>query len=407
MIRVIKFGKDIQATVGLTPSKSISNRVRIIQALADSKISVSNFSSSGDSLVLANALESFLPEINVQDAGTAYRFLTALLSIKEGVHILTGSERMKQRPVGALVKALHSLGADIQYLENIGYPPLQITGRKLNGRRIYVDASESSQFISALLLIAPTLREGLHLTFIGEMNSRPYITMTISLMKYFGVSVNWDEDGITVQEGEYKSREIQIENDWSAASFWYSIAALSENAEIRLQNISFDSIQGDVIVPEIFKNFGVISRQESKDIVLTKRPGFQQPGFFEFNFSPCPDLVIPVAFVCAALKIKSLFKGVRNLRIKESDRLTALKIELMKLGALTGILENEFTIDSFQRPLKNISFKSYNDHRMVMAEAVCSIVFQEIIIEDHLPVKKSYPQFWDQLNAAGFEMKIT
>ena len=330
-----------------------------------------------------------------------------MFSIKDGVHTLTGSERMKQRPIGTLVLALQSMGANIQYLGTTGFPPLKITGSKLKGGRIVVDASLSSQFISALLLIAPSMTGGLHLTFTGEIRSRPYIAMTVSLMKYFGASVMWDESGISVEEGTYKSGTIQIENDWSAASFWYLMAALSDRAEIRLQNISFQSIQGDKIVSEIFKNFGVISVQVEDDIVLSKHSEFKLPDYFEFNFSQCPDLVIPVGFVCATLKIKSLFTGVKNLRIKESDRLIALKNELEKSGAIASIHDDKFSISYFQNPLEYLSFLSYNDHRMVMAEAASSIMFKKVDIDDHLPVKKSYPEFWDQLSSAGFELTIT
>ncbi len=407
MIKVSSAKKNIEATIALTPSKSISNRVRIIQALTEERISISNLSSSGDSLLLANALETLLPAINVKDAGTAFRFLTALLSIKEGKHTLTGSERMKKRPIGALVNALQSLGADIQYTGEVGYPPLQIIGRKLKGGHILINATESSQFISALLMIAPLINGGVRISFNGPISSRPYIEMTISLMKYFGAKVIWDSSGISVEEGTYNSVPIQIENDWSSASFWFAMAALADAAEIRMQNINFNSIQGDVIVSEIFKNFGVNSVQVDRDVILNKVLDFKLPDYFEYNFTSCPDLVIPVGFVCAALKIKAHFTGVKNLRIKESDRLTALKNEIIKLGASASIHNDSFTIDNFQKPADEIFFISYDDHRMVMAEAVTSVFFNQISIDNHVPVRKSYPEFWDHLRSSGFETSIT
>jgi 3-phosphoshikimate 1-carboxyvinyltransferase len=299
------------------------------------------------------------------------------------------------------------LGADIQYTGEVGYPPLQIIGRKLKGGHILINATESSQFISALLMIAPLINGGVRISFNGPISSRPYIEMTISLMKYFGAKVIWDSSGISVEEGTYKSVPIQIENDWSSASFWFAMAALADAAEIRMQNINFNSIQGDVIVSELFKNFGVNSVQVDRDVILNKVLDFKLPDYFEYNFTSCPDLVIPVGFVCAALKIKAHFTGVKNLRIKESDRLTALKNEIIKLGASASIHNDSFTIDNFQKPADEIIFISYDDHRMVMAEAVTSVFFNQISIDNHVPVSKSYPEFWDQLRRSGFETSIT
>lgn len=408
MIVVNRGNRVIQSEISLTPSKSITNRVLLIQALSEEYFDIQNESNSDDSIVLKNILNNLTNDtIDAKEAGTAFRFLTAFLSIQEGEYLLTGSERMKKRPVGKLVQALQSLGGEINYQESLNYPPLKITGKKISGGKIVIDASESSQFVSALLLIAPKFSNGLEIELAGEVFSRPYISMTVSLMKYFGVDVFSENNKIVVPHGKYRARSIRIENDWSSASFWYLAAALSDSAEIHLKNLSANSIQGDSVIMDIMKQFNIDSIVSNDDVVIKKNVLKATPAFFEYNFSSCPDLVIPVAFTCAGLRIPSVFSGVRNLRIKESDRLIAIQTELLKTGCRVELLDDSFSILPIQINHPISMFNSHNDHRMVMAEAMLSMVFNEVSIDDFSPVSKSYPEFRDHLKQAEFGFTVT
>ncbi len=408
MIVVNRGNRVIQSEISLTPSKSITNRVLLIQALSEEYFDIQNESNSDDSIVLKNILNNLTNDtIDAKEAGTAFRFLTAFLSIQEGEYLLTGSERMKKRPVGKLVQALQSLGGEINYQESLNYPPLKITGKKISGGKIVIDASESSQFVSALLLIAPKFSNGLEIELAGEVFSRPYIFMTVSLMKYFGVDVFSENNKIVVPHGKYRARSIRIENDWSSASFWYLAAALSDSAEIHLKNLSANSIQGDSVIMDIMKQFNIDSIVSNDDVVIKKNVLKATPAFFEYNFSSCPDLVIPVAFTCAGLRIPSVFSGVRNLRIKESDRLIAIQTELLKTGCRVELLDDSFSILPIQINHPISMFNSHNDHRMVMAEAMLSMVFNEVSIDDFSPASKSYPEFRDHLKQAEFGFTVT
>lgn len=408
MIVVNRGNRVIQSEISLTPSKSITNRVLLIQALSEEYFDIQNESNSDDSIVLKNILNNLTNDtIDAKEAGTAFRFLTAFLSIQEGEYLLTGSERMKKRPVGKLVQALQSLGGEINYQESLNYPPLKITGKKISGGKIVIDASESSQFVSALLLIAPKFSNGLEIELAGEVFSRPYIFMTVSLMKYFGVDVFSENNKIVVPHGKYRARSIRIENDWSSASFWYLAAALSDSAEIHLKNLSANSIQGDSVIMDIMKQFNIDSIVSNDDVVIKKNVLKATLAFFEYNFSSCPDLVIPVAFTCAGLRIPSVFSGVRNLRIKESDRLIAIQTELLKTGCRVELLDDSFSILPIQINHPISMFNSHNDHRMVMAEAMLSMVFNEVSIDDFSPASKSYPEFRDHLKQAEFGFTVT
>ncbi len=407
---MIKVGKDnrfVNATVSLPSSKSITNRALIVQALCHNSIVIENASEAEDSNILKSALRDLTSFIDVKDAGTAFRFLTAFLSIQPGSFILTGSERMKQRPIGVLVNALRMIGADIEFLERDNFPPLKINGKKLVGGNLRIDASESSQYISALLLIAPKLSLGLRLELAGKINSVSYIEMTLSLMKYFGISIQRNGNFIDIPCQDYSPKVLRVENDWSSASFWYEIAALSEKSEIVLRGLNKKSIQGDVVIDEIMEKFGVHSVESGEDIVIRKTNKLELPSFFDFDFSSCPDLVLPVATVCTVLKIPSMFRGVKNLRIKESDRLNALKNELVKIGGNLIVEEDLFSIEPGEYLNDETIFHSYNDHRMVMAFAPLALKLNEVIIDDHLPVNKSFPDFWNNLRNAGFECEIT
>ena len=407
MIRVRKDNKFVDLSVSLPSSKSITNRALIIQALCNERIDIENSSEAEDSKILKSVLNNLPSIIDVKDAGTTFRFLTAFLSIQPGTFILTGSERMKQRPIGVLVNALREIGADIEFLERNNFPPLKIIGKRLHGGKLSIDAAESSQFISALLLIAPKLTLGLKLELTGKINSIPYIEMTLSLMKYFGININWNSNFIEIPFQDYSPEVLKVENDWSSASFWYEIAALSEESEIVLKKLNKKSIQGDVVIDDIMKKFGVHAVEAGEDIVIRKFVNQELPSFFDYDFSSCPDLVLPVAAVCAVLKIPSMFRGVKNLRIKESDRLNALKNELIKIGGKLIVEENFFSIEPIEYLSDNKIFHAYNDHRMVMSFAPLALKLNEVIIDDHLPVNKSYPDFWNNLRNAGFTCEIT
>ncbi len=406
MIKIKKVGEDVLTNVSLTSSKSITNRALIIQALCNEKIIIENAALAEDSKILNSVLENLLHEINVKDAGTAFRFLTAYLSIQPGTFILTGTERMKERPIGGLVKALIKIGAQIEFIENENFPPLKIIGSNLMGGQLSIDASESSQYISALLLIAPKLSQGLKLELTGKINSVSYIDMTLSLMTQFGIDVKRKDNSIEIPDKNYSSGLLRVENDWSSASFWYEIAALSNKSEIVLKGLNLNSIQGDVAIAEIMSQFGVYSEQFADDIIIRKNINSTKPDFFEFDFSSCPDLVLPVATVCVGLNVPSCFKGVKNLRIKESDRLQAIKNELEKIGGNLIIEDDSLLINSSVLTRNDEIFHSYNDHRMIMSLAPLALKFDEIIIDDHLPVKKSYPGFWDDLKNAGFSYDV-
>ena len=406
MIRIKRGSKIIKTVVSLTPSKSITNRLLIIQALSEQKFKIANQADADDSRTLARILEDQPSIIDAKDAGTAFRFLTAFLSMQPRTFILTGSERMKMRPVGELVRALQSLGAEINFLEHEDFPPLQINGKSLKGGEIKINASESSQFISALLLIAPKFSDGLKLELTGKIYSRPYLSMTISLMRNFGIEIFDEGNEIYIPHQSYKPVDIKVENDWSSASFWYEIAGLSERSEITLIGLSKNSVQGDVVIAEIMEQFGIQSIVSGDDIILVKKSEAVLPVYFEYDFSDCPDLVIPVAVLCAVRKINSRFTGVKNLRIKESDRLVALKEELQKFGVDLVLDYDSFLINSFSNVDVKEIFQAHNDHRMVMSLAPLALIYDDVLIDDHLPVSKSYPDFWNHLVTAGFQCEI-
>jgi 3-phosphoshikimate 1-carboxyvinyltransferase len=406
MITVRREGTHLSGTVALTASKSITNRVLIIRALSDEKFDISNKATANDSKILEEILETLTPEINVEDAGTVFRFLTAYLSIQPGTFILSGNDRMKHRPVGALVDAMRSIGADISYGGEEHYPPVIIAGKELRGGSTSIDASVSSQFVSALLLIAPKLSTGLKLELVGKIASKPYILMTLSLMQYFNVKIKTEGSYISIARQSYMAQPFFVENDWSAASFWYILAAQAESAEILLKGLQRSSVQGDSVISSILEAFGVKSQQAEGGMLITKSSASVPPDVFRYDFTGSPDLVIPLAVLCASLGVPSEFTGVRNLRIKESDRLLALKLELKKTGTMMIIEEDSFTI----RP--SVDFKTdeiidcHNDHRMAMAFATLAMRFSNVFINNHLAVNKSYPEFWDQLSRTGFRLEI-
>lgn len=399
----------INGEITLTASKSISNRVLIIQALYGNDFTIENLAKAEDTRILQELLNSDETTLDVGLAGTTMRFLTAFLALKKGNFILTGAKRMKQRPIKILVEALKQLGADIEYLEEEGFPPLKIRGGNIAGGRIAINGDVSSQFISALLLIAPKLEKGLILELKGEVISKPYIDMTISIIQRFGAEVNWEGNSIIVKKlnvNAPKTNTFFVEADWSAASYWYGIAALSKSANITLYGLEQESLQGDAEVKEIYKQFGVNTEFIENGIRLVKHPDFKiQDSALRLDFSNCPDIAQTVAVTCATLNVGAHFTGLITLRIKETDRIFALQKELTKLGFQIKVKDNDLIILKVlqESAIQNEELvKTYNDHRMAMAYAPLGLIAL-IKIEDENVVIKSYPNFWEDLKAVGFE----
>lgn len=371
----------------------------ILNALAGNTSTLHNLSEANDTQLMRQRIGAADQVIDVEDAGTTMRFLTAFFSVTNQQKIITGTARMKERPIGILVNALRTLGADIRYVEKEGFPPLEIkqfSGQKTDTLRIRGDVS--SQFISALMMVAPTLPKGLTLQLEGKVGSRPYIEMTASLMREFGVACEVGDDHVNIPAGKYTPTEFTVESDWSGASYWFSFAALAEEAELVLPRLFQPSLQGDSAIATIMESLGVRSSMENGLLKLTK--GDSQ-GTFKWDFTHCPDLAQTVAVVCAAKGIKGHFTGLESLRIKETDRIAALQAELRKIGADLVERENVWELlPSAQLPEK-ASFNTYKDHRMAMAFAPLATLM-DVEIEDRRVVRKSYPRFWDDMEALGF-----
>lgn len=409
-----------QSTIKITGSKSETNRLLLLKSLYPN-ISIQNASNSDDSEVMLKALQNLqtenrqLPtEIDVHHAGTAMRFLTAFFAIQEGKEIvLTGSSRMKERPIKILVEALQQLGAEIYYEENEGFPPIKIKGKKLINNKVSLPANVSSQYISALLLIAPKLENGLELTLEGEITSIPYIKMTLALLNEIGVTTSFNNSTIKVNPKleTQNLKLITIESDWSSASYWYSIIALSQiGTQVTLSNYKKNSLQGDSELVEIYKNFGVETVFNSNNsIVISKDSNLkldssvselaQQTLNFELN--NCPDIAQTIAVTCFGLGVACNLYGLHTLKIKETDRLEALKIELSKLGADISVTNKSLHLKTSFSINENCKIKTYQDHRMAMAFAPLALK-TSVIIEDADVVSKSYPTFWEDLKSIGF-----
>lgn len=388
----------------LPASKSISNRVLILNALSGNNSVLHNLSDANDTQLMMKLIHSDNPVIDVEDAGTTMRFLTAYFSVTNQHKTITGTSRMKERPIGILVDALRSLGADIRYIEKSGYPPLEIkqfSGQKSNALGIRGDVS--SQFISALMMVGPTLPNGLTLALEGKIGSRPYIEMTASLMELFGVKCELTDRHINIPPAPYHSVEFTVESDWSGASYWFAFAALASEAEIMLPRLSQKSLQGDSAIMDIMISLGVQSTMEGSMMKLTK---IRNAKSISWDFTHCPDLAQTVSVVCAAKGIEGNFTGLESLRIKETDRIAALQNELRKIGA--DLTENDHTwklIPSAGIPEK-AQFNTYKDHRMAMALAPLATLM-EVEIENPAVVRKSYPMFWKDMGRMGWAMSET
>lgn len=386
----------------LPSSKSESNRVLIMNALAGNTGLVTNISSARDTVTLQKLLHSKDHVLDVIDAGTTMRFLTAYLAITGQDRILTGTKRMCERPIGILIDALREIGARIDYMEREGFPPVHIKGITPSGKnKINMMGDVSSQFISAMLMIAPLIENGLTIVLTGRVGSVPYIKMTLGLMEKFGVSSYWDGNEISVRHQPYASCEYAIGPDWSAASYWYSMVAVAEEAEILLNGFEENSLQGDRVIREIMDPLGVESCFTEKGLLLKKKSHDHE---FSYDFSDCPDLAQSVAVVCALKGINAEFTGLESLKIKETDRIAALRNELVKIKA---DLNEEAGSCWILRPGKQpfppeITFSTYDDHRMAMAFAPVATL-TDVRIENPDVVVKSYPTFWEDVREAGFK----
>lgn len=403
----------IQATINLPASKSISNRVLMIHALAGGDTLPDNLSDCDDTEVIIRALAAMPYEIDIKAAGTAMRFMTAYLSVTEGKHLLTGTDRMKRRPIAPLVNALRYLGADIRYAGETGFPPLIINGKTLEGGRLEVPGNISSQYISALLMIGPALKEGLELHLMGEIISRPYIDLTLWTMQEFGAEAEWtDMDIITVRPQVYKSHPYLIENDWSASSYWYEMLALqgASGSSIKLKGLTDGSKQGDSVVKYLFSLLGVKTTFDNKEegqptTVTLTRHRCMLPRL-DYDFTGSPDLAQTFVVTCALLDIPFTFTGLASLKIKETDRIEALKAEMKKLGYLIKDENNNTLRWEGERCTPSLQpIDTYEDHRMALAFAPASCRFPGLRINNPGVVSKSYPHYWDDLRKAGFNIE--
>ena len=387
----------------LSSSKSISNRALILKFLS-SQSTVSNLSDARDTQLMLKLVDSEDKIIDVMDAGTTMRFLTAFYAVSGKNKIITGTARMKERPIGILVEALRSLGATIDYLETEGFPPIEIKGfSKQKTKSIEIAGNVSSQYISALMMIAPTLPMGLTISLTGKIGSVPYIEMTASLMKEFGVTtyLDFNKQVIEIPSKAYQSAHVIVEADWSAISYWYGFTSLAENATITLPNVDEKSLQGDRVIADIMDKLGVHSTFSNHQLVLTKK---NHKNSITWDFKDCPDLAQTVLPVCAAKGIQGEFTGLESLRIKETDRITALQNELGKIGAtLTEPQTGKWLLIPGKITGEKITIDTYHDHRMAMGLAPLSTL-TDLIINDPAVVNKSYPGFWEDMKTVGFEM---
>lgn len=401
----------IDAAVRLPASKSISNRALVMNALAGNKVMPDNLSDCDDTRVILDALRRMPETIDIGAAGTAMRFMTAYLAVTLGSHVLTGTERMKHRPIRALVDALRYIGADIAYEGEEGYPPLRINGRRLEGGRLEIPGDISSQYISALLMVGPVLERGLELRLTGEVVSRPYIDLTLCMMRGFGADAEWsDVDTITVRPKAYSLRPFFIENDWSAASYWYETLVLARDgeSEVRLDGLMDGSRQGDSAVKYLFSMLGVRTvfktRERGVPTTVTLKRVEPVPPRLDYDFVNQPDMVQTFVVCCALAGVPFRFTGLASLKIKETDRVEALKTEMRKLGyVVRETAEGELSWDGERcQRADDLVINTYEDHRMAMAFAPAATVFPGLKIDQPQVVSKSYPHFWDELRRAGF-----
>ena len=388
----------------ISGSKSESNRLLVLKSIYQN-LNIENLSDSDDSIVLKKYLDNLSENIDIHHAGTAMRFLTALLSVKENKKFeITGSDRMKQRPIGVLVDALKNLGAEITYKDQIGFPPLIISGKKILGGEIFLSAEISSQYITALILIAPMLEKGLIINLQGAIASKPYILMTLSILDKLGIKNKFENNKISVHPSDkIKDITVNVESDWSSVSYFYSIIAISKKSHLEIGSYFKNSIQGDKKLVEIYSKLGVKTEFIENKIFLEKDTECLLPKNLDLDLTENPDIAQTIAVTCFGLGISCNIKGLHTLKIKETDRLVALKNEIEKLGGKIEITDYSLKLYPSFEIKKNISVKTYNDHRMAMAFAPLSLLVP-IYIENPDVVTKSYKNFWSDLRAINFEI---
>ncbi len=400
----------IRGKIKLPFSKSISNRILIINSLSTTPIRIKNLSDASDTVVLKKALDnvSNVVNINIGDSGSAMRFLTAFLANTPGEFSLSGTSRMKQRPIGDLADALRHLGANIEYLEQEGYPPLKIFGKKLKGGTVEINAGISSQFISALLMVGPAMEKGLKVRLIGDVVSLPYINMTMDIMKRCNIDIDYHSNEIIVKKGEYHCDRFTIEPDWSAASYYYSILALSEAGKLFLPGLSENSIQGDSIIRSWFEQLGIESNFSRQGLYI-KKTQKTLPKQIDINFKNNPDLAQTMAVCIAGKGINAKFAGLQSLKIKETDRILALQNELKKVGYLLNeTVDEQWILEKSGLNTKSdvIVFETYKDHRMALSFSALSCILEKVGIQNPEVVKKSHPEFWKNLQSIGFNASL-
>ena len=402
MIKISSKSKTISGSINLEASKSISNRLLIIRELCDNKFNIENLSNAKDTRILTKILNDFKSQkdIDCKDAGTALRFALAFLATKDGNWVVSGSKRMHERPIKPLVDCLLELGTEIKYLNKNGFPPIEIKGGELKSEKLIIKGNISSQFISALLMIAPKLENGIHLEIVSKVLSKPYIKMTLELMSEFGINYSWKNNLIKIEKQSYIGKKMMVENDWSAASFWYSFVALSKTGQIEIPKLNKSSIQGDSILSEIFSNLGVKTSFKKNSIILSRNSKLVKE--LNLDLSNHPDLGLPLIVTCSGLGIKAHLKGLKNLQIKESKRLEVIQKELKKFNINTQIDNSSISIKENQKIEQPTSIiDCHNDHRIPMSIAPLSMKINCISFENKNVVNKSYPDFWKDLEVAG------
>ena len=392
---------NLKAQIAVTGSKSETNRLLLLQALFPN-ITLTNTSNSDDSEVMQKALKGNEEIIDIHHAGTAMRFLSAYFATQEGREVvLTGSSRMQERPIKVLVEAIAQLGAKITYEKEVGYPPIRIEGQKITASKVNMAANVSSQYISALLLIAPKLENGLELVLEGEITSVPYIKMTLALLNDLDIQTSFEGNVIKVfPKQEVETKEMVVESDWSSASYFFSLVALADEASISLTSYKENSLQGDSALVEIYKQMGVVSHFENNVLCLSKMPNFK-PETLNLELNNTPDIAQTIVVTCLGLGIGCYLTGLHTLKIKETDRLEALRIELTKLGGNISVTNDSLTLIPSSKINHNVKIATYNDHRMAMAFAPLALKVP-IIIENADVVSKSYPDFWEDMKSLGF-----
>jgi len=412
MFKVSKSERTLKGFINLPASKSISNRLLVLQFFHPSRIHVRNYSLSDDTVLLESLLlrvtrhkEERSPKIlslDVANSGTAMRFMTAVLSGTPGSYVLMGDNRMAHRPVRILIEALAELGADIQYLENPGYLPLYIKGKNLVSKDITVDASESSQHVSALMLVSSAFSGGMNIILKNEPVSRPYIDMTCKILEMCGFPTIWQEELIRLYPGKKVKVEMGVEPDWSSAAFWFAIMALAEEGEMFFHGLKRGGLQGDEVATELFSHLGVLATETDNGTMITKMD--VEEGPFQWDFRNCPDLALPAIVCCAFLGKEAEFTGLEGLRIKESDRINSLEMELAKFNAgISHDYRGVWKIKPVKTRKKKVKIDSHSDHRVVMAMIMAAMKGFEIELDDPEVVNKSYPGFWRDMKSLGFE----